>query len=235
LGFSRDGYHWHRPLPRQAFLKQSWPVHTWNNNDVQSAGGGLLLEGSQLLFYASGRKGLPLDEHWSGGNMSTGLATIRRDGFVSIESMLTGVPGTLVTRPMIFSPTQIHLFVNTIVQPGGFLQVGVLGHPELTLEASSLGGRAPNTCAPTDQDEVDSTRLSISWPRSTSSDLAAVAGMPVQLVFRLNGASLYSFWVSSSVECGHSGGFVGAGGHPRHGVRQGVDVAGSCGTTTPGL
>ena len=27
LGFSRDGYHWHRPEPRQAFMKQAWPVH----------------------------------------------------------------------------------------------------------------------------------------------------------------------------------------------------------------
>ena len=38
-----------------------------------------------------------------------------------------------------------------------------------------------------------------------------------------------SFWVSSSAECGHSGGFVGAGGKPEHGVRAGVDVGGSCG------
>jgi hypothetical protein len=51
-----DGYHWHRPTPREAFLKQSWPLHGWNNNDVQSAGGGFVMAGDLLRFYASGRK-----------------------------------------------------------------------------------------------------------------------------------------------------------------------------------
>ena len=36
LGFSRDGFTWHRPLPRKPFLEQSWPEHSWRNNDVQS-------------------------------------------------------------------------------------------------------------------------------------------------------------------------------------------------------
>ena len=52
----------------------------WNNNDVQSVGGGLLVEGSQLLIYGSGRMGLPFDPTWTGGNSSMGLATLRRDG-----------------------------------------------------------------------------------------------------------------------------------------------------------
>ena len=80
LGYSRDGYHWYRPEPRQAFMKQAWPVHTWNNNDVQSVGGGLVVDGSELLIYGSGRMGLPYDPHWTGGNSSMGLATLRRDG-----------------------------------------------------------------------------------------------------------------------------------------------------------
>ena len=57
------------------------------------------------------------------GSDSTQSATVQSFlGFVSVESMLTGQPGTLRTRPLIFGAAQRHLFVNAVVQPGGFLQ-----------------------------------------------------------------------------------------------------------------
>ena len=39
--------------------------------------------------------------------------------------MMDGSPGLLTTRPLIFDHKQIYLFVNAIIQPGGFLQVAV--------------------------------------------------------------------------------------------------------------
>ena len=61
-----------------------------------------------------------------------------RAGFVSLETMLTGYPGMLVTRPLIFDSSQTNLFVNAVVQPGGFIQIGVKGSSSLTLRASSV-------------------------------------------------------------------------------------------------
>ena len=61
-----------------------------------------------------------------------------RAGFVSLETMLTGYPGMLVTRPLIFGSSQTNLFVNAVVQPGGFIQIGVKGSSSLTLRASSV-------------------------------------------------------------------------------------------------
>jgi len=39
VGFSRDGFHWHRP-DREAFIPVSENYGDWNWGNVQSAGGG---------------------------------------------------------------------------------------------------------------------------------------------------------------------------------------------------
>ena len=39
---------------------------------------------------------------------------------------MDGSPGLLTTRPLIFNREQIHLFLNAVIQPGGFLQIAVL-------------------------------------------------------------------------------------------------------------
>ena len=69
--------------------------------------------------------------------LATGGVHVRL-GFVSLETMLTGQPGMLVTRPLIFDSSQTSLFVNAVVQPGGFIQIGVKGSSTLTLKASSV-------------------------------------------------------------------------------------------------
>ena len=50
VGFSRDGFHWHRP-DRRRFLPVSERPGSWNWANVQSAGGGCLVVGDQLYFY----------------------------------------------------------------------------------------------------------------------------------------------------------------------------------------
>ena len=44
IGFSRDGFHWHRP-DRNAFLPVSEQEGSWNWANVQSAGGGCVIVG----------------------------------------------------------------------------------------------------------------------------------------------------------------------------------------------
>ena len=93
LGFSRDGFHWHRP-DRRAFLPVSQRRGDWNWTNVQSVGGGCLVVGDKLYFYATGR---------SPDERTTGLATLRRDGFASLDAGTQA--GTLVTRPVVFPGT----------------------------------------------------------------------------------------------------------------------------------
>ena len=133
--------------------------------------------------------------------------------------MLTGDPGMLVTRPLIFDAAQANLFVNAVVQPGGFIQIGVKGSTSLTLRASSVswqrtqmsrgarglgccvpkcccvqvGGLAPNTCVdPSSAKKLDSTRMVVNWPGASPPDLSEVAGKSVQFEIRMNAASLYA-------------------------------------------
>jgi len=82
VGFSRDGFHWWRP-DRDAFIPVSEHVGDWNWANVQSAGGCCLIAGDTLRFYVSGRAGIPGTS--VAGVCSTGLATLRRDGFASMD------------------------------------------------------------------------------------------------------------------------------------------------------
>ena len=75
------------------------------------------------------------------------------DGFTSVEAMMDGSPGLLTTRPLIFEQSQRDLFVNTIIQPGGFLQVAVLDVETylplaaFPLNGSSIAGLPPNSAS----------------------------------------------------------------------------------------
>jgi hypothetical protein len=205
VGFSRDGFHWDRP-DRRAFLPVSERVGDWNWANVQSAGGCCLVVGDRLFFYASGRRGVPGSN--DPGVCSTGLATLRRDGFASMGSPASpsGVtrlepspgPGTLITRPVTFSGR--YLFVN-IDAPDGELRVEVLDRDGRVVPAYAAARAIPV--------RGDSTRARVTW--SGAGDLAAIAGEPVRFRFQLTRGRLYAFWVSPSPD-GASHGYVAAGG-----------------------
>jgi len=205
VGFSRDGFHWDRP-DRRPFLPVSERVGDWNWANVQSAGGGCLVVGDRLHFYCSGRRGVPGSN--DPGICSTGLATLRRDGFASMGSPASpsGVTrlepspaaDTLITRPVTFSGK--YLFVN-LEAPDGALRVEVLDRGGKVIPAYAAAHAIPV--------RGDSTRARVTW--TTTPDLAAVAGQPVRFRFTLTHGRLYSFWVSAST-VGASQGYVAAGG-----------------------
>ena len=203
LGFSRDGFHWDRPN-RQSFLPVSDAVGSWNWANVQSAGGGCLIVGDQLYFYVSGRQGRPGSN--SPGICSTGLATLRRDGFASMDFMpdrarvmrQPGDAGTLTTRVITF--TGEHLFVNADLRKG-----------QLCAEVLDESGTviAPFTRAACLPIVEDGTKQRITWSNVPS--LAAVKNRKVRLRFSMTYGRIFSFWVSAD-PAGHSGGYPAAGG-----------------------
>jgi hypothetical protein len=179
----------------------------WNWANVQSAGGVCLVVGDTLYFYVSGRQGVP--GATDPGVCSTGLATLRRDGFVSMDhpgsalvertEASTGLPpGTLVTRPVRFSGR--HLFVNLAAPTG-----------DLRVEVEDEAGRpiAPYTAAACVPVRGDSTSARVTW--TAAPDLAPLAGRPVRFRFRVTDGALYAFWVAADAN-GASGGYVAAGG-----------------------
>lgn len=193
VGFSRDGFHWQRPT-HEPFIPVSEHHGDWNWANIQSAGGCCLIVGDKLYFYVSGRagvKGTP-----GSGVCSTGLATLRRDGFVSMDA--GAGEGMLTTRPLTFGGK--HLFVNVAAPQG-----------ELRVEALDEGGKsvAPfsvENCQPL---RIDATSRKVSW--KGADDLSALAGKHVRFRFHLRSGALYAFWVSPDAS-GASRGYVAAGG-----------------------
>ena len=121
---------------------------------------------------------------YAGG--STGLATLRRDGFVSMDGT-----GTLTTPPVTFQGS--HLFVNA--------EAG-----ELAVEVLDESGFSAADCVPLPS---SGTRRRVRWKERPS--LEALTGKPVRFRFHLTNAKLYSFWVSPEPS-GASHGFPAAGG-----------------------
>jgi hypothetical protein len=192
LGFSRDGFHWHRPDCRP-FLGVTEQEGDWNGGNMQSAGGGCLVVGDELYFYVSGRK--RTDQFWDGRG-STGLGTLRRDGFASMDA--GQATGTLTTRPLRFKGR--YLFVNAEADRGE-LRVEVLDKRFRVIEPFTV-----EKCVPL---RADRTQQAVHW--AGAADLAPLAGRAVHFRFYLRAGSLYAFWVSPD-ESGASHGYVAAGG-----------------------
>jgi hypothetical protein len=207
LGYSRDGFHWCRP-DRRAFLGVGDDPEQWNYNNIQSAGGCCLVVGDELWFYVSGR---------TPRTCNTGLATLRRDGFASMDADTR--QGVLITRPVTFRGK--YLFVN-VRCPEGELSVDVLGQNVMNLFEKAEPVIEPyttNRCVPI---TGDSTCHQVRW--EGIEDLSQLAGRPVRFRFHLRGGSLYSFWVSPD-ESGASYGYVAAGGPGFTGHRDTVGPA----------
>ena len=192
LGFSRDGFHWDRP-ERRAFIPTSPRRGDWNFDYLHPAGGCCLIVGDRLHFYFGGRS-----DAYTNPNAfrSVGLATLRRDGFASMEAGAAG--GELTTRPVRFSGK--HLFVNADARSGE-LRVEVLDQEGRTIEPFTSA-----RCVPV---RADRTLAAVTW--KGAKDLSRLSGKPVRFRFRLQNASLYAFWVSPE-RSGASNGYVAAGG-----------------------
>jgi hypothetical protein len=203
VGFSRDGFHWSRP-ERRPFISVSEREGDWNWANVQSAGGCCLVVGDRLHFYVSGRRGVPGTS--APGICSTGLATLRRDGFASLTDRRDPARATrvfpsrqpeVITRPVRF--TGGHLFVNAAVDGG--LRVEVLDRTGTPLPRYTI-----DQCVPV---HGDRTQHAVQWASGAS--LFDLRGEVVRFRIVLDRARLYSFWVSASPQ-GRSGGYVAAGG-----------------------
>lgn len=193
VGFSRDGFHWTRPS-RKAFIPISENYGDWNWVNIQSSGGACVVAGDRLYFYVMG---------WAGvrgtvrpGVGSTGLATLRRDGFASMDA--GDREGALTTRPVRF--TGQHLFVN-VDSAAGELRVEVLDQAGKVIAPFSR-----RNCLPV---RANRTLEAVRWRKG--GDLSSLAGQPVKFRFYLKNARLYAFWVSAGRN-GASRGYVAAGG-----------------------
>ena len=206
LGYSRDGFHWHRP-DRRAFIPCSRIEGQWDYGYIHATGGICLVVGDELRFYYTAFSGkspklkrgetgnIPQENNMYAG-AKTGLATLRRDGFASMNADESG--GTLLTRLLLFNGK--YLFVN-IDNPKGELRIEILDENDQLIEPFTIP-----RCLPI---STDKTLCQVKW--NSTDDLSPLKGLPVRFRLHLSSGKLYSFWVSDT-DKGKSNGYVAAGG-----------------------
>lgn len=193
LGYSRDGFHFSRPS-HTPFFNVDESDGAWNWGNVQSVNGVPIVVGDSLYFYASGRR---LSDIMWDSHSSTGLATLRRDGFVSLSAKHNS--GYLTTEKLIFDGS--HLFVNADVAADGELRVELLDS-----DGNIIPGFSKEDCIPMKE---DATKYNILWKGNP--DLSDYGNDPVHFKFYLSKGDLYSFWVSPWIT-GESRGYTAGGG-----------------------
>ncbi len=188
LVMSRDGENWERVDRHNAFIPCG-PRGSWDEFNNHMAAGDPIRMGDRLCFYYSGRT-YPhrpkfgdqsiIPQQVLPSEAAIGLATLRVDGFVSLEDYHGG--GTVTTRLLALAGRRLHVNADC-----GF---GELRVEVLDRDGSPVPGYAASECRPLRADSID---LPVRWRNRSS--LRALASTPVRLRFHLNKTRLYSFWV----------------------------------------
>ena len=186
LGYSRDGYSWTRD-DMNPFLAVDDNLAAWNNGNLQSVVGSPLIVNDKLYFYLSGRKLVNGSEV-----VTTGLATLRRDGFASMSGS-----GELVTEKLTFKGE--YFFVNACVN--GNLKVEILDSTGKVIE-----GFSKDDCTAISGDKVNTM---VTWKNNVT--LKSLEGKVIKVKFYMTDGDLYSFWISDA-QTGKSRGYTGGGG-----------------------
>ena len=187
LGYSRDGWNWYRE-DFTPFCPVSDNAAAWNHGNIQSAVGSPLIVGDRLYFYMSGRK---FDA--SGREMiSTGLATLRRDGFASMSGS-----GELQTEPLKF--TGEYFYVNAACRGSLYVEIqDAAGNP--------IKGFTKDDCIAVTGDK---TAQQVKW--TSNQTLTSLKNQTIRVKFYATDCDLYAFWVSQFQD-GRSYGYTAGGG-----------------------
>lgn len=206
VGYSRDGFHFSRP-DRTPFLASSRKIGDWNRGYLHASGGLCLVVDDLLYFYFTGFSGispkLSKNDTGSPGRMrnamyagaSTGLAILRRDGFVGLQSLKK--EGYIITRTLSYSGK--YLFIN------GDFSSGQLSVEVLDSNASTVPGFEKEKCIPI---IGNYTKMMVKW---NGNELKSIDDKKIKLKFHITNGTLFSFWISETKN-GESNGFVAAGG-----------------------
>ena len=186
---SRDGIRWRRTAGRERIIPNG-PEGAWDSGIIFTASHPVVLE-DRILIYYFGMKG---DHHghpqrdWRESKKyyrgSIGVATLRRDGWVSLNLPFTG--GHVITKPVTIPKATPdddtpRLIINTNAYTGD-VKVALLDEGNLPIpgyeESNNLHG--------------DFLRADVTWPDGRT--LADLVGRKVKLKLHGRLAKLYSFW-----------------------------------------
>lgn len=169
---SRDGLHFQRRP--EALIPEDAPADRSGNRSNYMAWGLLQLpnQNRELSVYAT-------EAYYTGPDSRLRRFVYRLDGFMSAASDSRG--GNLITKPLVF--TGSHLELNYQTGPTGSI------HIELQeLDGTPIAGLTSSNCQSLSGDSIS---RQVKWDGET--DLQALSGKPIRLVFKINDGNLYSF------------------------------------------
>jgi hypothetical protein len=180
---SRDGVNWIRQEPQN---NSRLPIlvlgrdGTWDDAMVFTPNHPLVEGDTIKLFYG----GFDTTHGSITSNGAIGLATLRKDGFASLDAGKQ--PGQLTTKPLENASGQLRLNCDA---SDGYIRVEVLDQAGNAIKGYSL-----EDCSPVRANGVD---LAVSWGQH---DRLPVTASPLRLRFVLTNASLYSFAAGDGVK-----------------------------------
>lgn len=199
--YSRDGFYFTRPVrgAGNALISASRTEGTWDYGYLSTTTGGVIVYDDEIRIYYSAiasqyenDAGNTLVGEYYGG--SIGYATLRRDGFASMDGT-----GTLTTNPLTVTKDVRYLFVNADVSNGSL-------KAEITdLNGNALEGYSADDCIAMSSNSCCSM---ITWKNVENLSFLQNKGFKIRFV--MENGELYSFWLSADPE-GASGGAMAAG------------------------
>lgn len=165
--WSRDGRQWQRDPERRVFVGNG-PQGSWDHGDIRGASHFTVLDEEIRLYYAGSEadhgRGAEL-----GKGMDIGFATLRRDGFMSLDAGAD--VGTLLTKSLTYSGGNLYLNLDA-----------TRGEARVTV-IDAVSGK-----------EVKQEVLRGDTPRALVTLPALEPGKALKLRVDLKDAALYSFW-----------------------------------------
>ena len=200
LLYGRDGYHWDWVGRGEPVLNLG-PEGEWDPYMVEVSDQPLFLDDEIRIYYGGAslhhdwwsmgeKEGLDVPEAragWNGGETALGLATLRPEGFVSIDSTVR--EGLMITRPFVSDGER--LVVNAVCEPKGYLDVELSDAND-----DVVPGYERSAC---DTFRGDSARHTVSWGGNSHLPAEALA-KGAKLRFYSRHCSLYSFKIAGDAE-----------------------------------
>jgi len=174
-----DNRDWKKAAKEVTFIPYGRHKKDWDWGEIYAYQRPLVV-GDEIRIYYSGRA----SRHWGSYHgdpvprrSGIGLATLRLDGFVSINAKKQG---TMTTKPFVFIGDTLEVNANAA---GGSIQVEALDP-----EGKMIEGFAKKDCTAITSDSV---RHVLKW--KGKSDCQLIQARPIKLRFYLKNAKLYSF------------------------------------------
>lgn len=181
LACSRDGRHWTRAADRFACLAPP-EEGAWDHGDGSGwvrPGTGLFVHGDEVrMYYNAGPGATAYGQDMFAG---IGMASWRRDGFVSLRAGETG--GELLTRAFTPRGPELHLNIGASGGEAAVQVCDIQGRPVESWTVSRFSQPVRGDCLDT----------VVRWD---GSDFGTRIGKPITLRIRMRNADLYSFWTS---------------------------------------